>query len=140
MSGALPRDGEEEDVAAEINVTPFIDVMLVLLIVFMVAAPLSTVDVPVNLPTSSALPQERPAEPIWLTVTADGAWSIGDVEVAPEGLAAALMATSGGDRERTVLVRGDAALAYGDMMTVLDALREAGFLKVALVGKETAGR
>ncbi|WP_434614330.1 biopolymer transporter ExbD [Tabrizicola sp. M-4] len=139
MSAGLPREGEEDEVAAEINVTPFIDVMLVLLIVFMVAAPLSTVDVPVTLPTSSAAPAERPADPIWLTVTAQGAWSVGDVEVAPEGLAAALQVASGGDRERAVLIRGDAALPYGEVMTVLDALREAGFLKVALVGKEAAG-
>jgi TonB system transport protein ExbD (group 1) len=139
MSGGLPRDSDEDEIAAEINVTPFIDVMLVLLIVFMVAAPLSTVDVPVTLPTSSASPAERPSEPIWLTVTAEGAWSVGDVAVAPVGLAAALEAASGGDRERAVLIRGDAALPYGDVMTVLDALREAGFLKVALVGKEAAG-
>jgi len=139
MSGGLPRDSDEDEIAAEINVTPFIDVMLVLLIVFMVAAPLSTVDVPVTLPTSSAPPAERPPEPIWLTVTAEGAWSVGDVAVAPVGLAAALEAASGGDRERAVLIRGDAALPYGDVMTVLDALREAGFLKVALVGKEAAG-
>lgn len=139
MSVGLPREAEEDDVAAEINVTPFIDVMLVLLIVFMVAAPLSTVDVPVTLPTSSAAPAARPAEPIWLTVTEDGAWSVGDVAVAPEALAAALEAASGGDRERAVLIRGDAALPYGDVMTVLDALREAGFLKVALVGKEAHG-
>ena len=139
MSAGLPREGEEDEVAAEINVTPFIDVMLVLLIVFMVAAPLSTVDVPVTLPTSSAAPAERPADPIWLTVTAQGAWSVGDVEVAPEGLAAALQVASGGDRERAVLIRGDTTLPYGEVMTVLDALREAGFLKVALVGKEAAG-
>jgi len=139
MSGGLPREGDEEDVAAEINVTPFIDVMLVLLIVFMVAAPLSTVDLPVHLPTSSAMPQERPAEPIWMTVTADGVWSVGEVDVLPEGLGAALEAASGGDRERAVLIRGDEALPYGRMMEVLDALQAAGFLKVALVGKEAAG-
>ena len=139
MSGGLPREVEEDDVAAEINVTPFIDVMLVLLIVFMVAAPLSTVDVPVNLPSSSASPQERPDEPIWLTVTAEGQWSVGSVAVAPEALAAALEAVSGGDRGRAVLIRGDAALPYGDVMEVLDALRAAGFLTVALVGKEATG-
>ncbi|WP_216821482.1 TonB system transport protein ExbD [Tabrizicola sp. TH137] len=139
MSGGLPREGEEDEVAAEINVTPFIDVMLVLLIVFMVAAPLSTVDVPVTLPTSSAAPQDRPEEPIWMTVTAEGVWSVGETEVAPEGLAPALEAASGGDRSRAVLIRGDAALPYGQMMEVLDALRAAGFLKVALVGTEEAG-
>ena len=139
MSGGLPQDGDEEDVAAEINVTPFIDVMLVLLIVFMVAAPLSTVDVPVNLPASAAPPQERPEEPVWLTVTAEGNFVLGNQEVAPAGLAAALEAETGGNRERTVLIRGDEALPYGRMMAVLDVLRAAGFLKVALVGKEAAG-
>lgn len=139
MSGGLPREGDEDEVAAEINVTPFIDVMLVLLIVFMVAAPLSTVDVPVNLPTSSATPQERPAEPVWLTVSAEGAWSVGDAEVPRDGLAAALEVASEGDRTRTVLVRGDAALPYAQMMELLDALRAAGWMKVALVGKEAAG-
>ncbi len=139
MSGGVPRDGDEDDVAAEINVTPFIDVMLVLLIVFMVAAPLSTVDVPVTLPTSSAAPAGRVADPLWLTVTAEGAWSLGDVAVAREGLAAALEAASDGDRGRAVLIRGDAALPYAEVMAVLDALRDAGWMKVALVAKEAAG-
>lgn len=140
MSGGLPREGDDDDdMAAEINVTPFIDVMLVLLIVFMVAAPLSTVDVPVRLPTSSAAPQERPQEPVWMTVSADGQWSVGEVAVTRDGLASALEAASSGDRARAVLIRGDAALPYGAMMEVLDALREAGFTTVALVGQEAAG-
>ncbi len=139
MSAGPLREGDEDDMAAEINVTPFIDVMLVLLIVFMVAAPLSTVDVPVTLPTSSAAPAERIAEPLWLTVTAEGAWSLGDEAVAREGLAMALEAASGGDRERAVLIRGDAALPYAEVMAVLDALRDAGWMKVALVATEAAG-
>ena len=139
MSGGLPREVDEDDMAAEINVTPFIDVMLVLLIVFMVAAPLSTVDVPVTLPTSSAAPAERVAEPLWLTVTAEGAWSLGDEAVAREGLAMALEAASGGDRERAVLIRGDAALPYAEVMAVLDALRDAGWMKVAMVATVAAG-
>lgn len=138
-SSGLPREGDEDDMAAEINVTPFIDVMLVLLIVFMVAAPLSTVDVAVTLPTSSAAPAERVAEPLWLTVTAEGAWSLRDEAVAREGLAMALEAASGGDRERAVLIRGDAALPYAEVMAVLDALRDAGWMKVALVATEAAG-
>jgi len=138
-SSGLPREVDEDDMAAEINVTPFIDVMLVLLIVFMVAAPLSTVDVPVTLPTSSAAPAERVAEPLWLTVTAEGAWSLGDEAVAREGLSMALEAASGGDRERAVLIRGDAALPYAEVMAVLDALRDAGWMKVALVATEAAG-
>lgn len=138
-NGGFPREDDADDVAAEINVTPFIDVMLVLLIVFMVAAPLSTVDVTVDLPTSSAAPAARPAEPIWLTVTAEGVWSVGDAVVARDGLAAALEVASDGDRGRAVLIRGDAALPYAEVMALLDALRGAGWMKVALVGREAAG-
>lgn len=137
MSGRLTDD--DDDVAAEINVTPFIDVMLVLLIVFMVAAPLSTVDVPVTLPTSSSAAQARPDAPVFLTVTADGRWSVNERAVDADRLAAALDAESGGDRQRAVLVRGDAELRYQDMVRLLDALRAAGYARVALVAQEEAG-
>ncbi|ESW60592.1 MAG: biopolymer transporter [Rhodobacter sp. CACIA14H1] len=132
-------DGDDEDVAAEINVTPFIDVMLVLLIVFMVAAPLSTVDVPVTLPSSAAAGQPRPEEPVFVTVTAEGGWSVGEVAVAPGALGPALDAATGGDRTRAVLVRGDAEMRYQDMVRLLDALRGAGYTTVALVAQEEAG-
>lgn len=138
MSARLGGD-DEDDIAAEINVTPFIDVMLVLLIVFMVAAPLSTVDVPVTLPTSAAEAQPRPAEPIWLTVTAEGTWSLGNQPVDAAGLAAALDRASDGDRTRAVMVRGDADLRYQQMVDVLDALRTAGYAKVALVAQDGGG-
>ena len=132
-------DGDDEDVAAEINVTPFIDVMLVLLIVFMVAAPLSTVDVPVTLPSSAAAGQPRPEEPVFVTVTAEGGWSVGEVAVAPDALGPALDAVTGADRTRAVLVRGDAEMRYQDMVRLLDALRAAGYMTVALVAQEEAG-
>lgn len=128
------EEGPEE--MAEINVTPFIDVMLVLLIVFMVAAPLSTVDTPVDLPVSTAPPQDRPQDPLWLTVAVEGDLILGDRRLAPEALAAALDAATGGQRDTPVFLRADQTIAYGRLMAVLNALRAAGYLKVALVGLE----
>jgi biopolymer transport protein ExbD len=132
------RMADDDDELSEINVTPFIDVMLVLLIVFMVAAPLSTVDVQVNLPASSAPPADRPAEPLWLTLTADQRLLLGDQPVAAEALAAALDAETAGARDTPVFLRADQSVDYGALMRVLDALRAGGYLKVALVGLETA--
>jgi len=133
MAGRLADDESE---LSEINVTPFIDVMLVLLIVFMVAAPLSTVDVQVNLPASSAPPTDRPADPVWITVTADGAVLLGDSRVDTAALAAALDARTAAAREIPVFLRADQSVDYGALMGVLDALRAGGYLKVALVGLE----
>lgn len=134
-----PSADDAPDELSEINVTPFIDVMLVLLIVFMVAAPLSTVDVPVDLPTSQAPPTDRPEAPLWLSVDATGAVTLGSVAVPAGGLAAALDAATGGQRDTTVYLRADQGFAYGRLMGVLDALRLAGYGKVALVGLEAGG-
>ena len=136
MAGFL-RGHENDDELAEnheINVTPFIDVMLVLLIIFMVAAPLATVDVNVDLPISNAPASGRPDTPLWLTVGPDLALSLGNQPVAQGDLAAALDAATDGDREARVFLRADSAVAYGDLMGVMNALREAGWLKIALVG------
>jgi TonB system transport protein ExbD (group 1) len=130
------RLGDEDEELSEINVTPFIDVMLVLLIVFMVAAPLSTVDVPVNLPGSSAPPADRPHDPLWLTFTREGTLILDETPVDAAALGPALDRRSGGDRDRPVFLRADRSLDYGALMGVLDALRGAGYLKVALVGLE----
>jgi biopolymer transport protein ExbD len=127
---------EAEDEMSEINVTPFIDVMLVLLIVFMVAAPLSTVDTPVDLPVSTAPPAERPQEPVWLTLSIEGNLILGNATLPPEGLAPALDAATGGKPETPVFLRADRSIPYGRLMEVLNALRAAGYLKVALVGLE----
>jgi len=120
----------------DINVTPFIDVMLVLLIIFMVAAPLATVDVPVDLPASSAPPQQRPPKPVYLTLKADGSLALGDNPVSRDALADVLASATNGDKEERIFLRGDRAVAYGEVMGLMNDLRRAGYLKVALVGME----
>lgn len=119
-----------------INVTPFIDVMLVLLIIFMVAAPLATVDIAVDLPTSSAEPKERPDKPIYLTLKSDLSLAVGDEPVARTELADALDAATGGNRNERILLRADRSVPYGEVMTVMNELRSAHYLKIALVGLE----
>jgi len=121
----------------DINVTPFIDVMLVLLIIFMVAAPLATVDVPVDLPSSTAAPQQRPPKPVYLTLKADGSLALGDTPVARDELSDVLASATGGDKDERIFLRGDRVVPYGDVMGLMNDLRRAGYLKVALVGMET---
>jgi biopolymer transport protein ExbD len=120
----------------EINVTPFIDVMLVLLIIFMVAAPLATVDVLVNLPASTAEHQPRPDKPVFLTVKADLTLAIGEIVIARESLHGALHAATKGENKTTIFVRADKTVPYGEMMEVMNLMRKAGYLKVAFVGME----
>ncbi len=127
---------DDDTELSEINVTPFIDVMLVLLIVFMVAAPISTVDVPVNLPGSAAAATDRPDEPMWLTLTADLSLRLDQKPIASDALGAALDARTGGERDTPVFLRADRSTDYGALMELLDHLRAAGYLKVALVGLE----
>ncbi|HVZ07619.1 TonB system transport protein ExbD [Rhodopila sp.] len=120
----------------DINVTPFIDVILVLLIIFMVAAPLATVNVAVDLPASSAEREPRPKEPIYLTLRKDLTLALGEQDVTRETLAAALQAAAHGDHDARIFLRADRGVSYGDLMATMDDLRNAGFLKVALVGLE----
>jgi biopolymer transport protein ExbD len=137
MAIRLDHGTDELTEVHDINVTPFIDVMLVLLIIFMVAAPLATVDVPVDLPSSTAQPQQRPPKPVYISIKADGSIAIGDNPVPRDSFASALIAATQGDKDQRLFVRGDKAVPYGDVMQVMNALRDAGYLKVALVGMES---
>ncbi|TCT03489.1 TonB system transport protein ExbD [Aquabacter spiritensis] len=136
MAAKLDHGGDDLAENHEINVTPFIDVMLVLLIIFMVAAPLATVDIQVDLPTSTAQQQQRPDKPIFLTVNTQLELALGNDPVPRDGIARVLDAASNNDRQQRIFVRADKAVSYGDVMEVMNLLRNAGYLKVALVGLE----
>ena len=131
-------DGDDLTESHEINVTPFIDVMLVLLIIFMVAAPLATVDVPVNLPTSTATPQPRPAKPVFLTIKQDLSLALGEEAVPRDQLKAALDKATQNNPDERILLRADQSVDYGQLMGVMNELRTAGYLKIGLVGLESA--
>ena len=120
----------------EINVTPFIDVMLVLLIIFMVAAPLATVDIQVNLPASTAEPQQRPDKPVYLTLKSDLTLALGNDTMARELLGGTLDNATKGQKDTRIFLRADKAVPYGEVMEVMNLLRTAGYLKVALVSME----
>ena len=140
MAGRLRADADELAETHEINVTPFIDVMLVLLIIFMVAAPLATVSVPVQLPASSAVATPPEQAPVYVTVQADLSLRVGEQPVARDALAAALKAATHDDSGQRIFLRADTRVPYGELMATLDALRAAGYLKVALVGLEQGAR
>jgi biopolymer transport protein ExbD len=120
----------------EINVTPFIDVMLVLLIIFMVAAPLSTVDLPIDLPTSTAIPQKLPDKPTYLTIKADLSLALGETPVKRQNLVAAVDTAVNSAKDHRIFLRADRTVPYGEMMDVLEILRKGGYLKVSLVALE----
>jgi biopolymer transport protein ExbD len=130
-------NSDDLDVLHEINVTPFIDVMLVLLIIFMVAAPLATVDIGVNLPASTAPEQPRPDKPVFVTIKPDATIAVGETIVPRAELPSGLDAATNGRKDQTVFVRGDKSISYGELMAVMNILRDAGYLKLALVGLET---
>jgi biopolymer transport protein ExbD len=138
LSGGFGGRGRATDddlvEAHEINVTPFIDVMLVLLIIFMVAAPLATIDLGVDLPATAAEPQPRPDKPVFVTVKPDLSIAIGEDTVARDTLSGALDAATGQQKDERIFLRADKAVSYGDLMAVMNLLRNAGYLKIALVG------
>ncbi len=133
LNDDIDGDGELH----EINVTPFIDVMLVLLIIFMVAAPLATVDIRVDLPASTAVPQPRPEKPVYLTVKADKQLFVGDTPVNAENLTNVLDEQTQTNKETTIFFQADKSVDYETLMSVMDTLRKAGYLKVGLVGMES---
>jgi biopolymer transport protein ExbD len=133
--GGRTRGGDDDlEVNHEINVTPFIDVMLVLLIIFMVAAPLATVDVGVDLPASAVAPQPRPDKPIFVSVKPDLSISVGEDTVARDALGATLDTATNSNKDERIFLRADKAVSYGDLMEAMNLLRNAGYLKIALVG------
>jgi biopolymer transport protein TolR len=121
---------------AEINVTPFVDVMLVLLIVFMVAAPLLTVGVPIDLPETAAKPMEGDVEPVTVSVGADGRIFLQDKEISQEKLVATLQAIAANGLNERIFVRGDRQADYGTMMQVMGRLNAAGYKRIGLVTLE----
>jgi biopolymer transport protein ExbD len=139
MAGGIrerAHDDDGMDVTHEINVTPFIDVILVLLIIFMVAAPLATVDIAVDLPMSTAETEPRPDKPLYVTLKLDLTIAVGEETVSEAGLGSAIDKATGGDRQARVFVRADRLVEYGELMGLMNALRAAGYLKIALVGLE----
>ena len=114
------HDADFQEIS-DINVTPFIDVMLVLLIIFMVAAPLSTVDVSVDLPVSNAEAQPRPDRTIFLTLKRDLSLALGDDAIASDALQSVLDRETRGDRNRRIYLRADRVVAYGELMKVIHA-------------------
>src|ERR1700749_5113895 len=120
----------------EINVTPFIDVILVLLIIFMVAAPLSTVDLPVDLPSSTATPQKKPDKTTYVSIKSDLAVAIGENVVKRVDLVRSLDAMPDADKDRFIFLRADRAVPYGEMMDVLEILRTGGYTRIKLVALE----
>ncbi|RAI03103.1 protein TolR [Acuticoccus sediminis] len=121
---------------SEINVTPFVDVMLVLLIIFMVAAPLLTVGVPIDLPESQANPIEGRTDPINISITPEGAIYVNEAEVAITQLVDRLGQETAGNLEERIQVRGDASANYGIIMRVMGRLNRAGYNRLALVTTE----
>jgi biopolymer transport protein ExbD len=117
----------------EINVTPFIDVMLVLMIIFMLTVPLSTVDVPVHLPVADTDSRPDNPDPIFVTLQADLSVSVGDNRVNRADLGSVLQQATKGDRETPLYLRADQTVSYGKLMDLLNVLRSTGYLKVALV-------
>ena len=118
---------------AEINITPMVDVMLVLLVIFMVAAPMMTTGVSVDLPQTKSTPVSGQDEPLAISVTADGKVFVQKQEVPLEGLQAKLKAITGEKKDTRIFVRGDKNIDYGKIMAVVGEVNAAGFSKVALI-------
>ena len=127
------RRGAKSKPMSEINVTPMVDVMLVLLIIFMVAAPLMTVGVPIDLPKTQAKQLNTEQKPVTVSVNTEGVIFVGDTQVPLEGIVDAVTAASTNGIEDRVYVRGDGTASYGAVMQVMGALSGAGFTKIGLL-------
>jgi len=138
MASKISEGGGDLEENSEINVTPFIDVMLVLLIIFMVAAPLATVDMKVDLPQSAAAPVKREDKPVFVTLKADLSLALGNNEIDRDGFVAELNGMTEGNTETRILLRADKAVDYGELMTVMNLIQRAGYTKIGLVGLEAA--
>jgi biopolymer transport protein TolR len=138
-SGGGRRGGRRKAVMAEINVTPMVDVMLVLLIIFMVAAPMLTVGVPVDLPQTQAPAINEQNEPLVITVNAAGQLYIQETEVPDDGLTARLKAITNNNPNASIYVRGDKTINYGRVMEVMGMVGSAGFTKVSLIAEMPRG-
>jgi biopolymer transport protein ExbD len=136
MSVRLDHGDETLSEIHEINVTPFIDVILVLLIIFMIAAPLATVDISVDLPAANIERTPRPDKPLFLTLKSDLSISLDENTIKRTGLAGALDQATSGDKQQRVFLRADKTVPYGELMSLMNELRSAGYLHVALVGLE----
>lgn len=121
---------------AEMNITPFVDVMLVLLIIFMVAAPLATVDVPVDLPSNASAANTPPTDPVYISVQANGGLFVQELPVAFEQLAAFTHGATGERRDTRLFLRGDQTVEYGTLMRVMNLLQKAGYSHISLVASE----
>ena len=131
------RRGRRRAVMAEINVTPMVDVMLVLLIIFMVSAPLLTVGVPVDLPQSKAPAITEQKEPLVITVNAEGKLFLQDSTIGDDELVPRLQAITKNNAQADIYVRGDRAINYGRVMEVMGMVSAAGFTKVSLITEQT---
>jgi len=138
MAVSLTDNDDDDDFAEthDINVTPFIDVILVLLIIFMVAAPLSTVDLPIDLPTSSATPQKKPDKPTYVSIKPDLTLAIGENAVKRTDLVSSLDAIADMSKDKYVFLRADKAVPYGELMGVMEILRSGGYSRIKLVALE----
>src|SRR3982750_3041559 len=138
MGVSLADNDDDDDFGEthEINVTPFIDVILVLLIIFMVAAPLSTVDLPIDLPTSTATPQKKPDKPTYVSIKPDLAVAIGENMVKRVDLVSSLDAMADMSKDGYIFLRADRAGPDGELRDVLEILRAGGYSKLKLVALE----
>ena len=131
--GPRLRAGHDFKIMSEINVTPFVDVMLVLLVVFMVTAPLLTVGVQIDLPKTKAGIVQGQDEPLAVSIDDQGQLFLQETEITLENLVPRLIAISGNKRNIRIFVRGDQNISYGGVMEVMGTINQAGFSRVALI-------